>query len=56
MDEEEESLCQKPCHPDSGCEECSGYWDRMIFEGFWDGGKWTEKGWREIVRRLYGRR
>jgi len=50
MDEPEESLCQKPCHPDSGCEECSGYWSRMISEGFWDGHKWTEKGWREIVK------
>ena len=51
MDEEtEESSCQKPCHPDSGCDGCAAYWDRMMAEGYWDKGRWTEKGWREITK------
>ena len=45
---EPKSECQKPCSPDSGCEECAEYWDRMRREGFWvDGQGWTNKAVRE---------
>lgn len=50
--EEEESECKKPCDPNSGCEECAGYWQRMVKEGLWDGGRhrWTGKGWHHITK------
>jgi hypothetical protein len=35
--------CKLPCHADSPCEECSGYWTRMRNEGLWqDGVGWTD--------------
>ncbi|KKM61354.1 hypothetical protein LCGC14_1532600 [marine sediment metagenome] len=39
--------CHQPCHPDSGCDECIDYWQRMINEGFWDNQGWTDKAWKE---------
>lgn len=49
-DDNEETECGKPCSPQSRCEECSAYWDRMIQEGLWDPDKgWTDKGWRSIT-------
>ena len=52
MEEEEQSICHKPCDPNSGCDECSDYWRRMEVEGFWDRQerRWTAKGWREISK------
>ena len=52
MDEDEEYECGKPCDPSSICVECADYWDRMVAEGYWDRTqhRWTDKGWREIVR------
>ena len=49
---EEESQCGKPCNPDSACEECDGYWARMVQQGYWDRARhrWTDKGWSEIVK------
>lgn len=51
-EDEDESTCQKPCHPNSNCEYCTEYWQRMIREGYWDAerGRWTEKGWNSITR------
>ena len=46
----EEQECGKPCPPDSACEECEAYWQRMIAEGYWDGHRWTDKGWREMTK------
>ena len=50
---ETESDCRQPCDPNVGCGECADYWQRMINQGFWDQTRqrWTEKGWREIMRR-----
>lgn len=50
-----ESECRQPCDPDSGCQECSGYWDRMVSEGLWDRERhmWTSKGWRSITRTFW---
>ena len=47
-----ESDCGKPCPPENACDECAGYWDRMVKEGYWsrERHRWTEKGWREIVK------
>lgn len=43
--------CRQPCEPDSGCEECEGYWSRMRAEGYWkDGAGWTNKGMREMLK------
>jgi hypothetical protein len=52
--EDEEDSCQNPCHPDSGCPNCVGYWQHMINEGYWDQDKkrWTEKGWSSITRSI----
>jgi hypothetical protein len=52
IQEEEESECQQPCDPDVSCDECAGYWERMINEGFWDlkNHRWTDKGWREFTK------
>ena len=43
--------CQEPCHPDSGCPYCAGYWSFMVDNAMWDRkrGQWTDKGWRELV-------
>jgi len=50
-DEEDEEDCQKPCPPDSPCEECDTYWKRMKREGFWkDGTGWTDKGIAEMMK------
>ena len=50
--DEDESQCGKPCSPDAPCDECAGYWQHMVSEGYWDRGshRWTEKGWNSIVR------
>ena len=47
-----ELSCEKPCHPDSGCPMCADYWERMIYDGFWDERKkeWTAKGFREMSK------
>lgn len=44
--------CEKPCSPNSGCEECASYWERMISEGYWDKKRhrWTTKWWREVLK------
>lgn len=44
--------CGQPCDPNDGCEHCALYWERMVREGLWDRERhrWTEAGWREIVR------
>ena len=48
---EYKSECQKPCLPDSDCEECAEYWDRMRTEGFWvDGQGWTDKAVQEWLK------
>lgn len=49
---EEESTCGRPCDPNSPCDECADYWNRMVTEGYWNRDKhqWTDKGWREITR------
>ena len=51
-DEDIVDECEKPCSPDSECSECSGYWCRMINEGYWDERRrcWTHKGWREFTK------
>ena len=51
MDEDEQA-CKKPCDPDSHCEECADYWQRMVAEEFWDRAnhRWTNKGWREMLK------
>ena len=48
----EESSCKRPCDPESACDECAKYWQRMIQEGYWDKDhhRWTDKGWREITK------
>lgn len=48
----DESECQCPCDPDSGCEHCADYWQRMVDEGLWDMDRheWTQKGWNQILR------
>lgn len=48
--DEDAQVCSNPCDPSDPCEECAEYWDRMRREGFWTDGRWTEKGWREIMR------
>ena len=50
--ENSESSCQKPCHPETGCPECAGYWQKMIMEGYWSdhGKRWTDRGWKEIIK------
>ena len=49
-EEDEESECGKPCHPQFPCKECAEYWDRMRSEGFWkDNHGWTDKGWSWIL-------
>jgi hypothetical protein len=46
-DDDDQLACEQPCHPNSGCPVCKGYWEEMKREGFWDGNKWTDKGIRE---------
>lgn len=50
--EEETDECGHPCQPDNPCTECAEYWLRMVQDGYWDEelGRWTDKGWREIVK------
>jgi hypothetical protein len=50
INDDEEQECGKPCNPSHPCDECSDYWQRMENEGYWNGHKWTEKGWREITK------
>jgi len=52
--DDEENTCQNPCDPNSDCEKCADYWQRMSDEGMWDKQKhrWTDKGWDEIFRHL----
>lgn len=45
-----EQECGQPCDPQLGNECCAEYWARMEREGFWNGSRWTEKGWREITK------
>ena len=47
MNEEE---CENPCHPDSGCPECADYWERVVAEGLWADGQWTDAGVREMLK------
>lgn len=51
-EEVEESSCGKPCSPNDPCDECAGYWQSMVDQGFWDIEKhrWTDKGWALITR------
>ncbi len=51
-EEDEQEECQQPCNPNSGCEYCAVYWQRMEQDGYWDRGKhqWTNKGWREMLK------
>ena len=53
-DDENESECGKPCSPNSPCDECAPYWERMRAEGYWDQERhrWTDRGWREITRTI----
>ena len=45
---EDNNECGNPCSPDSPCEDCEGYWERMRHEGYWvDGEGWTEKAEEE---------
>ena len=46
----EEIECGKPCPPDDPCDECDWYWERMKHSGYWDGHKWTDKGWKEMMK------
>ena len=50
-DKPQELTCQQPCDSNVGCDECAGYWQRMIADGYWDQQRhcWTDKGWREMV-------
>lgn len=50
--DDDESQCGKPCSPDNPCDECAGYWQRMVAEGYWnrERHRWTEKGWAQITR------
>jgi hypothetical protein len=46
-----EEDCGKPCAPNSYCDECNAYWERMRREGYWQDAKgWTAKGMREMTR------
>jgi hypothetical protein len=47
---EEEIECQEPCDPQVGCPNCADYWARMEHEGFWENGKWTDKGMKEMTK------
>ena len=43
--------CSGPCSPDSGCDGCVEYWDRMRSEGFCvDGKGWTGKAGKEWLK------
>ena len=50
--QDDESTCENPCHPDSGCEHCAGYWQEMIAQGYWDDAHkcWTDAGMREMCK------
>jgi len=52
VEEQQDSVCDRPCHPDAHCDECTEYWQRMIREGYWDNERhmWTDKGWNAITR------
>lgn len=50
--EQAEQECGEPCPPDNTCDYCEGYWQRMEHEGYWRNGRWTNKGWREILSHL----
>lgn len=49
---EDESTCGQPCSPNSACDECVDYWQRMVNEGLWDREqhRWTDKGWASITK------
>ena len=51
---DEESQCGRPCDPNNPCEECRGYWQFMVAEGYWDRERhrWTDKGWAQITRSI----
>jgi len=51
-EQEDEEQCGKPCDPNAPCDECTGYWRRMVAGGFWDRERhrWTDKGWASITR------
>lgn len=50
-DHEQADDCEAPCPPDrEDCEACIAYWQRMEAEGLWDGSRWTDKGWKDIIR------
>ena len=48
----EDQHCGNPCEPGDPniCEECEAYWARMVEEGFWRDGEWTDRGMRDILR------
>jgi len=50
--DEYEPTCGEPCDPVAACDGCVDYWQRMRAEGYWNAEqhRWTEKGWREIVK------
>jgi hypothetical protein len=47
-----EAGCEEPCDPESSCDFCAPYWQRMVSEGYWDRERhcWTHKGWKEITK------
>jgi len=52
LHDESDTECQEPCHPDSNCQHCAGYWERMEEEELWDreSGRWTDAGMSDIIR------
>ena len=42
--------CGKLYLPSSAYDDYTEYWNRMLDEGYWQNGRWTEKGWKEILR------
>ena len=50
--DDDEPKCGEPCDPVAACDGCVDYWQRMRAEGYWNAEqhRWTEKGWREIVK------
>lgn len=48
--DEDDDDCGRPCDPKLHTDCCAEYWQRMEAEGYWDGQRWTEKGWREITK------
>jgi len=49
---EDHEKCGRPCSPETCCDSCVAYWERMISEGYWDEEhhRWTDKGWSLITK------